>query len=184
MPLALATLEGTNDMTTKLLSRKPPKIMRRPGNTHLVSSSFALYGTDSEYVGIQELGGWLTDLKKTVKGAASSVADAGSAIVRPVASIAAETLRTVAVPAGQAVGAVIGTAAGTGGTPAAAGQGAGASFLDSLSSLFGGKKSTSPTLDSSGNVVYLPTTNATPTWIAPTAIGGGVLLLVLLLKKK
>lgn len=155
MPLALATLEGTNEMTTKLLSRPVPKIMRRPGRTHIVSSGFALYGTDEEHMGFQELGGWLTSLKKGVSSAASSVGSTVMDAARTVVDLNAKYSQPLLDKAFATAGV---SATEQGGNVTYTNPQTGATIVVE------GKK--------------------TPEWVMPAAIAGGALVLVLLLKRK
>lgn len=184
MPIPLSTLEGIDPMTAKLLSRRTPPNFRRPGVTHLANVGFALYGDDDSEM--NPLSGWWTSLKRGVSDVGSSIADAGSAVVRPIASVGAETLRTIAVPVGQSVGAAIGTALGAGGAPAPAGQGAGSNFMDQISSMFrksGSSQAPVATTNSAGQVVYT-TPSQTPNWVVPAVIGLGVVGVVLLATRR
>ena len=114
----------------------------------------------------ESLEGWLTDLKKGAGKVVSAVGSAGSAIVRPVASVGLNVLRSTAKPAGTLIGSSLGAAFGT--------SQAGSSVMSMLGM---GGGSTAP----DGTPAAMPATGG---GIPPIyLIGGGALLLVLLLRK-
>lgn len=114
----------------------------------------------------ESLEGWLTDLKKGAGKVVSAVGSAGSAIVRPVASVGLNVLRSTAAPAGTLIGSALGAAFGT--------SQAGSSVMSMLGM---GGGSTAP----DGTPAAMPATGG---GIPPIyLIGGGALLLVLLLRK-
>lgn len=122
----------------------------------------------------ESLEGWLTDLKKGAGKAVSAVGSAGSAVVRPVASVGLNVLRSTAKPVGTLVGTGIGSAFGT--TQMGAGT---EGMLGNMASMFGigGSTATAPV----GTPAAMPATSG---GIPPIyLIGGGALLLVLLLRK-
>lgn len=128
------------------------------------SGRFVMVGEDFDP---ESLEGWLTSAIKGVKKAGSAIGSVGSAIVRPVASVGMNVVRSVAAPAGTLIGTAVGTAFGTTQTGSA------------LSSLFGigGGTSASP----EGTPAAMPASGG---GIPPIyLIGGGALLLVLLLRK-
>lgn len=114
----------------------------------------------------ESLEGWLTSAVKGVKKAASAVGSVGSAIVRPVASVGLNVLRSTAAPAGTLIGSALGAAFGT------------SQARSSVMSMLGmGGGSTAP----DGTPAAMPATGG---GIPPIyLIGGGALLLVLLLRK-
>lgn len=123
----------------------------------------------------ESLEGWLTDIKKGAGKVASAVGSAGSAIVRPVASVGLNVFRSVAKPLGTTVGTAVGAAFGT------SQMGAGTEgMLGNMASMFGiGGGSAAPGPD--GMPAAMPASGG---GIPPIyLIGGGALLLVLLLKK-
>lgn len=123
----------------------------------------------------ESLEGWLTDLKKGAGKVVSAGGSAGSAIVRPVASVGLNVLRSTAKPVGTLVGTSIGSAFGT--TQMGAGT---EGMLGNMASMFGiggGSTATAP----DGTPAAMPATGG---GIPPIyLIGGGALLLVLLLRK-
>lgn len=134
------------------------------------SGRFVMVGDEFEP---ESLEGWLTKVKKGAgkvkKGAGkvvSAVGSAGSAIVRPVASVGLNVLRSTAAPAGTLIGSSLGAAFGT--------SQAGSSVMSMLGM---GGGSTAP----DGTPAAMPATGG---GIPPIyLIGGGALLLVLLLRK-
>ena len=130
----------------------------------------------------ESLEGWLTNLKKGAGKVVSAVGSAGSAIVRPVASVGLNVLRSTAKPVGTLVGTAIGSTFGT--TQMGAGT---EGMLGNMASMFGIGGSTATAPD--GTPAAMPATGggippATGGGIPPIyLIGGGALLLVLLLRK-
>ena len=110
-----------------------------------------------------------------MKKAGSAVGSVGSAIVRPVASVGLNVLRSTAKPVGTLIGTAVGSAFGT--TQMGAGT---EGMLGNMASMFGiggGSTATAP----DGTPAAMPATSG---GIPPIyLIGGGALLLVLLLKK-
>lgn len=128
------------------------------------SGRFVMVGEDFDP---ESLEGWLTSAIKGVKKAGSAIGNVGSAIVRPVASVGMNVVRSVAAPAGTLIGTAVGSAFGTTQTGS------------TLSSLFGmgGAPSAAP----EGTPAAMPASGG---GIPPIyLIGGGALLLVLLLRK-
>ena len=136
------------------------------------SGRFVMVGDDLD---TECLEGWLTSARKGVKKAGSAVGSVGSAIVRPVASVGLNVLRSTAKPVGTLVGTAVGSAFGT--TQMGAGT---EGMLGNMASKFGiggGGTATAP----DGTPAAMPATGG---GIPPIyLIGGGALLLVLLLKK-
>ena len=129
------------------------------------SGRFVMVGDDLD---TECLEGWLTSAWKGVKKAGSAVGSVGSAIVRPVASVGLNVLRSTAKPVGTLVGTAVGSAFGTSQT---------GSSLASMFGIGGGSTATAP----DGTPAAMPATGG---GIPPIyLIGGGALLLVLLLKK-
>jgi hypothetical protein len=127
------------------------------------SGRFVMVGDEFEP---ESLEGWLTNLKKGAGKVVSAVGSAGSAIVRPVASVGLNVLRSTAAPAGTLIGSSLGAAFGT--------SQAGSSVMSMLGM---GGGSTAP----DGTPAAMPATGG---GIPPIyLIGGGALLLVLLLRK-
>ena len=129
------------------------------------SGRFVMVGDDLD---TECLEGWLTSARKGVKKAGSAVGSVGSAIVRPVASVGLNVLRSTAKPVGTLVGTAVGSAFGTSQT---------GSSLASMFGIGGGSTATAP----DGTPAAMPATSG---GIPPIyLIGGGALLLVLLLRK-
>ena len=129
------------------------------------SGRFVMVGDDLD---TECLEGWLTSARKGVKKAGSAVGSVGSAIVRPVASVGLNVLRSPAKPVGTLVGTAVGSAFGTSQT---------GSSLASMFGIGGGSTATAP----GGTPAAMPATGG---GIPPIyLIGGGALLLVLLLRK-
>lgn len=141
----------------------------------------------------ESLEGWLTDLKKGARKSVRAVGNVGSAIVRPVASVGLNVLRSTAKPVGTLVGTAIGSTFGT--TQMGAGT---EGMLGNMASMFGiggspiavcakpaSRNSTlntsSSTVAPSGTPAAMPATGGGIPLIY--LIGGGALLLVLLLRK-
>ena len=128
------------------------------------SGRFVMVGDDLD---TECLEGWLTSAWKAVKKAGSAVGSVGSAIVRPVASVGLNVLRSTAKPVGTLVGTAVGSAFGTSQT---------GSSLASMFGIGGGSTATAP----DGTPAAMPATGG---GIPPIyLIGGGALLLVLLLR--
>lgn len=115
------------------------------------SGRFVMVGDDLD---TECLEGWLTSARKGVKKAGSAVGRVGSAIVRPVASVGLNVLRSTAPIAGSFIGSAAQSSGMGGGSTAAAPEGTPAAM---------------PATGGRIPPIYL--------------IGGGALLLVLLLKK-
>lgn len=183
MTIPLTTLEGIDTVQNRLLSRKTPYNFRQPGNTHLASTGFALYGEENVYADEMEpMAGWLTSLKKGVSSAVSSVADAGSSVVRGTGGAVMDVARSVVPVAADAYGRVAASAANSasgGATGAAAQSGAPGSFSELLGSVFKSVSSqpNSPIpvgVNSSGQVIYAQPTSQLPSWLLPVGILGGL----------
>lgn len=114
------------------------------------------------------LDGWLTDLKRGAGKVVTAVADAGSAVIRPVASVGADVLRTVVPIAGRGIGEAVGAAFGT--------SSMGASLQGFLPGV--GKDGAPP--GGVGGPIIIAGQQIDPKLLY---IGGGVLLLVLLTRK-
>lgn len=123
------------------------------------SGRFVMVGEDFDP---ESLEGWLTSAIKGVKKAGSAVGSVGSAIVRPVASVGLNVLRSTAAPVGTAIGSAFGTT----------------QIGSALSSLFGMGGGTSAAPE--GTPAGMPVSGGIPPIYL---IGGGALLLVLLLRK-
>ncbi len=135
------------------------------------SGSFVMVGEEFDP---ESLEGWLTNLKKGTAKTFRAVGNVGSAIVRPVASVGMNVLRSTAKPVGTLIGTAAGSAFGT--TQMGAGT---EGMLGNMASMFGmgGGTATAP----DGTPAAMPTSGG---GIPPIyLIGGGALLLVLLLKK-
>lgn len=123
----------------------------------------------------ESLEGWLTDLKKGTGKAVRAVGSAGSAVIRPVASVGLNVFRSVAKPLGTVVGTAVGSAFGT--TQMGAGT---EGMLGNAASMFG-MSGGGGAVNPDGTPAAMPTSGG---GIPPIyLIGGGALLLVLLLKK-
>lgn len=133
------------------------------------SGRFTMVGED---IDPESLEGWLTDLKKGAGKVVSAVGSVGSAIVRPVASVGLNVLRSTAAPAGTLIGTAIGSAFGT------TQMGAGTQGL--LANVFGAGGTTDP---GAGGVTYQNAPAASGGIPTIYLLGGGALLLVLLLRK-
>lgn len=115
------------------------------------------------------LEGWWTDLKRGTSKAVSAIGDAGSAVIRPVASVGADVLRTVVPIAGRGIGEAMGAAFGT--------TGMGASLQGLIPG--GGGAGAAPGGGTGGPIIIA----GQPIDPKLLYIGGGVLLLVLLTRK-
>jgi len=123
----------------------------------------------------ESLEGWLTDLKKGTAKTFRAVGNVGSAIVRPVASVGLNVLRSTAKPVGTLIGTAVGSAFGT--TQMGAGTEGMLGNMASMFGLGGGSTATAP----DGTPAAMPASGG---GIPPIyLIGGAGLLLVLLLKK-
>ena len=197
--MARASLKAWEPDMAAVLNRKPRRPVRRlpargaAGARPWGSSSgrFVMVGEEFDP---ESLEGWLTDLKKGSGKVVSAVGSAGSAIIRPVASVGLNVLRSTAKPVGTLVGTTIGSAFGT--TQMGAGT---EGMLGNMASMFGiggGSTATSPgrtpaAMPATGGRSTATSPGRTPAAMPATGggippiylIGGGALLLVLLLKK-
>lgn len=166
--MARASLKAWEPDMSAVLNRKPRRPARGAAGARPWGSSsgrFVMVGDDLD---TECLEGWLTSARKGVKKAGSAVGSVGSAIVRPVASVGLNVLRSTAKPVGTLVGTAVGSAFGTSQT---------GSSLASMFGIGGGSTATAP----DGTPAAMPATSG---GIPPIyLIGGGTLLLVLLLRK-
>ena len=166
--MARASLKAWEPDMSAVLNRKPRRPARGAAGARPWGSSsgrFVMVGDDLD---TECLEGWLTSARKGVKKAGSAVGSVGSAIVRPVASVGLNVLRSPAKPVGTLVGTAVGSAFGTSQT---------GSSLASMFGIGGGSTATAP----GGTPAAMPATGG---GIPPIyLIGGGALLLVLLLRK-
>ena len=180
--MARASLKAWEPTMSDVLHRKP----RRPALTSGIpargaagarpwgqsSGRFVMVGDEFDP---ESLEGWLTDLKKRTAKTFRAVGSAGSAIVRPVASVGMNVLRSTAKPVGTLVGTAIGSTFGT--TQMGAGT---EGMLGNKASMFGIGRGSPGGRHGRGTPAAMPATGG---GIPPIyLIGGGALLLVLLLR--